>query len=170
MASELAKWRRRRTLDLDDLDGAVLVAETEELEVAVLRLLRLGVTVDLDAKVVAVRLPVDLALRSRARVSFPAQSRKRERQRRTSWTLKRFFERRVVRLGRVMSVTRAGWLATSGGPEGDDVLPDGRAGLLLVRLAFRVAAALGLELVALLVVERGPLKEIGRASCRERVS
>ena len=51
-------------LDLDDLDGAVLVAETEEFEVAVLRLLRLGVTVDLDAKVVAVRLPVDLALRN----------------------------------------------------------------------------------------------------------
>lgn len=57
--------RAGRTLDLDDLHGTVLVTQTEELEVAVLRLLRLGVAVHLDAEVVPVRLPVDLGLRRR---------------------------------------------------------------------------------------------------------
>ncbi len=49
-------------LDLDDLDGNVLLAETEQLEVAVLGLASFGVAVDLDAQEVAVRLEVELAL------------------------------------------------------------------------------------------------------------
>jgi len=52
-------------LVLDNLDGVVLLAETEELEVAEGGLLGLGlagVAVDLDAEVVALVLPEELAL------------------------------------------------------------------------------------------------------------
>ena len=50
------------TFDLDDLDGTVLVSDSEELQVAVLSLFRFRVSIDLDAEVLSVRLPVDLAL------------------------------------------------------------------------------------------------------------
>lgn len=39
--------------DFDDLNGTVLVPETEQFEIAVLCLLGLGVTVNLDAKIVS---------------------------------------------------------------------------------------------------------------------
>ena len=52
----------RLTFDLDNLDGTVLVSNSEEFQVAVLSLFRLGVSIDFDAKVISVRLPVDLTL------------------------------------------------------------------------------------------------------------
>ena len=50
------------TLELNDLDGVVLLPYTEDFEIAEDRLLCLRVTVDLDAKEVALILPVELAL------------------------------------------------------------------------------------------------------------
>ena len=51
------------TLELDDLDGVVLLPHPEDLEVAEDRLLGLGVAVDLDTQEVSLVLPVKLALR-----------------------------------------------------------------------------------------------------------
>jgi hypothetical protein len=49
--------------DLNDLDGDGLFSDSEDFEVAVSGLLRLGETVNLDAEVVAVVLPMELALK-----------------------------------------------------------------------------------------------------------
>lgn len=51
-----------RTLELDDLDGVVLLPHAEDLEVAERRLLGLGVSVDLNTKEVSLVVPVELAL------------------------------------------------------------------------------------------------------------
>ena len=51
-----------RTLELDHFNGEILLAYTEDLEVAEDGLLRFGVTVDLDAEEVALILPVEFAL------------------------------------------------------------------------------------------------------------
>ena len=50
------------TLELNDLDGVVLLPYTEDFEIAEDRLLCLRVTVDLDAKEVALVLPIQLTL------------------------------------------------------------------------------------------------------------
>jgi hypothetical protein len=61
------KEGKKRTLQLDDLDGVILLSHSEDLEVAERRLLGLGVSVDLDAEEVSLVLPVELGLRVRVR-------------------------------------------------------------------------------------------------------
>ena len=56
----------KRTLELDNLDGVVLFAHAEDLEVAEDGLLGLRVPVDLDAEEVALVLPVEFALQQDA--------------------------------------------------------------------------------------------------------
>ena len=156
-----AKGAKERTFDLDDLNGAVLVAETEELEVAVLRLLRLSVSVDLDAKEVSVRLPVDLALRAERNtsISSPFSARKG---RTHVMNVEEVLGANRLPTGKRHEGNASRLVGDLGRPERDDVLAHGhRALLLLVRLGEllrRRALLLPLELLPLLVAQRTPLE------------
>ena len=58
----ISETQRRRTFQFDDFYREVLLANTEDLEIAEDRLLRFGVAIDLDAKEITLVLPVKLAL------------------------------------------------------------------------------------------------------------
>jgi hypothetical protein len=65
LALRLPREIKNSVLELDNLNGIVLLTDTEDLEVAEDRLLRLGVAVDLDAEEIALVLPVELTLYDR---------------------------------------------------------------------------------------------------------
>ena len=58
--TESGQWKL--TFEFDDLDGEILLAYTEDLEVAEDRLLGFGMTVDFDTEEVALVLPVKFTL------------------------------------------------------------------------------------------------------------
>lgn len=99
------------TLELNDFHRKVLLAYAENLEVAEDGFFSFGVTVNAYAEKVALILPIQPTLKGQSapwanlgvRLYIP-----------TSETLNRFFWRRTIRPGKLINVTRAGWLATSG--------------------------------------------------------
>ena len=99
------------TFELDDFHREVLLAYAENLEVAENGFFRLGVAVNAYTEKVALILPIQPTLKKR---SAPGMNLATRLHIPTSETLNRFFWRRTVRAGKLSSVTRAGWLATSG--------------------------------------------------------
>ena len=103
------------TLELDHFDWEVLFPHAENLETAENRLFRLGMAVDTHAEKIALILPIQPTLDDCGCVSkYARRLDKCAASLFTSETLNRFFWRRTARPGKLSSVTRAGWLDTSG--------------------------------------------------------
>jgi hypothetical protein len=102
-----AKQARNYTFELDNFYREVLFAHAEYLEVAKHRFFSLGVAVNPDTEEVAPILPIQPTLKENAN-QLPWTNRKAHLYNPTSETLNRFFWQRTVRVGKLISVTRAG--------------------------------------------------------------
>jgi len=104
------------TLQLNRLDGVVLLLDSEQLEVGERAPLALN-SVDLDTQVGTLVLPVQFTLwmiRKEPGGQLMQPHVKTCIHRLTSLTLNKFFDLRTFLLGIAIKLTLAGWLAASG--------------------------------------------------------
>src|SRR5712671_1475556 len=101
------------TFEFYNFNRKVLLAYTEYLEVTENRFFSFGVTVNAHTEKIALILPIQTTLKGDKSARRSDQGHQALHAL-TSETLNKFFWRRTVRPGKLSSVTRAGWFATSG--------------------------------------------------------